>query len=79
MHGVLPWILLLQQNSMIWIPWNLPQNTNMFFQQMSYFYTLIMGLLGPSSWFEIMKFSQCTNPSRILILSTTLLGIGYLE
>ena len=55
-----PWIRLLGQNGKIWIPrknWKLPQNTNMFFQPMSDFYTLIMGLLA-HSWFEIMEFSQ---------------------
>ena len=35
----------------------LSQNTNMFFQPVSDFYTLIMGLLV-HSWFEIMEFSQ---------------------
>ena len=37
--------------------WKLPQNTNMFSQPMSDFYTLIMGLLV-HSWFEIKEFSQ---------------------
>ena len=37
--------------------WKLPQNTNMFFQTMSDFYTLIKGLLA-HSWLEIIKLKQ---------------------
>ena len=40
-----------------WKNWKLPQYTNMFFQPMSDFYTLIIGLLA-HSWFEIMEYSQ---------------------
>ena len=55
-----PWILLLWQNSKISIPPEKSKTASKYkhvFQPMSYFYTLIMGLLA-HSWFEIMDFHQ---------------------